>query len=163
MRYPLVFPKTLPAPSAAASREHLRAALDERGAERLLAKRNVSVYVMPPSPEELTSPEPVPETPSTQPKDKSKKKRKAAADADPNHAKKRKAVDPDPNRMQTRVSLTPRTTAYPQPPRRLVLFRPLTVDELRAQERNMAAALAYITRVRIVGPNPLFEQPPAAS
>jgi hypothetical protein len=131
---------------------------------------------MPPSPEELTSPEPVPETPSTLPKDKSKKKRKAAADADPNHAKKRKAVDPDtnhakkrkavdpdPNRMQTRVSLTPRTTAYPQPPRRLVLFRPLTVDELRAQERNMAAALAYITRVRIVGPNPLFEQPPAAS
>ena len=127
MPYQPVFPKNLPSPRDLTTREQLKVALDERVVDRRIAKRNVTFTVMQPTPEAGS------DTGSDEPP---RKKKRSSAGLHP---------------MTTR---TPR--APPQQPQRVVLFRPLSVDEIRAQERHMAAALAYITRVRIVGPNHVF-------
>jgi hypothetical protein len=148
--YSFIFPVHLPDP--AVDRQRIKAFLDQRGVSvELLVDRPAAVPVEPAKPEDPVPVEPAkPEDPVpvaepvTQPEPVA-----PAKPADPVPAK---PADPVPQPVTRSVTRPPPHRFSVMVPSTLMggmhVYRPFTPAERRQHEMHMAAALAYITRIR---------------
>jgi hypothetical protein len=146
--YSFIFPVRLPDPPV--DRQRIKSFLDQRGVSvELLVDRPAPVPVEPAKPED---PVPVAEPVVTQPEPVAPAKPADPVPAKPADPVPAKPADPVPQPVTRSVTRPPPHRFSVMVPSTLMggmhVYRPFTPAERRQHEMHMAAALAYITRIR---------------